>query len=207
MPLTRVGSHPTQATLNAPMDQIERIGSRVNGRGVIEGLTLTAGTGLNVSVAAGWIAADVIAQIGPLTVPVPASATRWIWADPAGATVLTTTSADPGGLWVCLGNVTTSASAVTGVTTSGRMALPRTVSAREWRAGNLRVSLDGGGVHLAGGAPVPVAMVAGPPALTSAAVMPATYSAVEKQRLRDDVAALHQTVSDLRAALAAVGLA
>ena len=206
MPLTRVGSHPTQAVLNAPMDQIERIGSRVNGRGVIEGLTLTAGTGLNVSVAAGWIAADVIAQIGPLTVPVPASATRWIWADPAGATVLTTTSADPGGLWVCLGNVTTSASAVTGVEAVGRMVLPRMVAAREWRAGNLRVNLDGG-VNFNGGTPVVPTVVAAPAVLTAAATASASYSQVEVQRMRDDIAALRQTVADLRATLALLGLA
>lgn len=133
---TRLGSTLTQTWMNQILADIERLSRYAGGRGVLTGLALSIGTGLEVDIADGVILgekATALTGIGPATLP--ASVTRYIWINEGGTILLTATDADPGGTYACLGRATSGASAITSVEENGRVDLLRYESLREITVG------------------------------------------------------------------------
>jgi hypothetical protein len=109
---------------------------RALGPGVLTGLVISAGTGLNVSITAGAAVFDGVFWLAATTTySVPASqAAVYLWISSAGAISHTLTTTAPTGRYVYLGQVVTSGSAVTsvdrnGVLTVTPMGIERTLAA------------------------------------------------------------------------------
>jgi hypothetical protein len=112
------------------------------GKGVVDGLVVSAGTGLAVNISSGTIrgwAAKSLTAISNFAVP--PSTTSYIWIDESGAPMHTATTADPGGTYVLLGTATTDGSAVTSVAKTGRMEVLST-SGNSLKFGNRPVSME-----------------------------------------------------------------
>jgi hypothetical protein len=130
---TRLGAYITQSIVNDVLDALELWAAR-QGKGVLSGLELTAGTGLEVAVSAGDLLGLRAVSIDSTTHALGASQTRYVWIDEAGAVTTSAGDDDPGGTAVCLGLVTTDADSVTIITKAGRMETARWVD-RVYRIG------------------------------------------------------------------------
>ncbi|MGV3616093.1 MAG: hypothetical protein ACO1SV_12225 [Fimbriimonas sp.] len=136
----RLGANLTTGIFNAVLDALELWAMR-QGKGVLSGLELSAGTGLEVEISAGSLLGLKAVSIDLQTFALGASQTRYIWIDEAGAVTSSSDDTDPGGTSVCLGLVTTSGSAVTLITKAGRMETARWVD-RVFRVGAGRLEVD-----------------------------------------------------------------
>lgn len=207
MGYTRLGSSLTQGWANGILDRLELQNRYQHGRGAIDGLALSAGSGLTLNISAGRLVGACPSDLAARTATAPASATSYVWINEGGVVTFTATAADPGGTNVCLGRVIAGASTITSTDTVGRVDLPRMTGLREWRVGRLRVDVATGFLHFDAGTPAALPVVTAPAALTAPATMGASYAQSEVQALRADVAALRSTVAALVAALDSIGLA
>lgn len=89
------------------------------GYGVVDGLAVSAGTGLLADISAGKANIGGIVELAASSVVVSASSTNWIWLKADGTTVVATTTAKPTGECCLLGAAVTDGSGVTSVETSG----------------------------------------------------------------------------------------
>ena len=131
---------------------------------VTDGLTLTAGTGLLPSVAAGHAMIDAPVELKQATtVGVPDNtAHTWIWLLRTGLLYASVTTALPPSPGVLLGSVTTSGGAVTAVDTSGVLAMAGGMAQRQTAdagaptdtppAGTQFVAITAGGTYFWNGA-------------------------------------------------------
>lgn len=110
------GTVLSETDFNANIAALEKLTDVYYGRRAAEGLALSAGAGLNVTVATGvGIALGSITVASPATVPVNPSATNYIWLKHDGTYIVLTSPGDPGTEAIFLGTATTNASAVTAV--------------------------------------------------------------------------------------------
>lgn len=107
--------------LNKQFKRADLMGSwGAGGYGVADGLTLSAGTGLQVAVAAGHAIMDGIVELAASTAVLNASATNWVWLKQDGTLVVQNgVTTKPSGNCVCLGAAVTDGSGVTSIETSG----------------------------------------------------------------------------------------
>ena len=88
--------------------------------GVLNGLTLSVGSGLALAVAAGQAFAGALVEFAGGTVSVPNSTSNvWIWLSQGGALSYTTSTTPPSGAPTLIGNCTTSGGNVIAVDYSG----------------------------------------------------------------------------------------
>lgn len=154
MAFPRLGKMLTQTIFNGILDRLEGQNNYQHGRGVLNGLEVSAGAGLTIDVSAGWMVATAPVLVAAQTaVVVPASATVFVFIASDGTVTTSASSADPGGEVVCLGSVTTDGAGVTSVSDSMRQALARFSALRVWEvgAGVLVVNTEARTVTLAGG--------------------------------------------------------
>lgn len=124
MAFPRPGKLLTSAFFDALLARFEQQNIKQHGRGVLSGLAVTAGSGLEIDIAAGWILATSPVQLAAQSgVPVPASSARYVWIDAGGTVTLTATPDDIGGEAVCLGSVVTDGISVVDITHLGKMAV------------------------------------------------------------------------------------
>lgn len=172
MGLNRLGSYLSQQLWNENVDRLERLAGTTQGRGVLQGLELAAGTGLEVTVSAGTLVDGAAAQdVVACTVSLPASTSRYVWMNASGVPVLSSSSADPGAGTVCLGRVYTDADSVTAVTTEGRTEGARWTDLRRFEIGNSNLVLDSETGRVA---------VGGEPVSGFDVYLPSTFSEVAK---------------------------
>jgi hypothetical protein len=204
----RMSAGFTTNSVDQHSENIELQNARQHGRGILEGLALSAGAGLELQVSAGTMIGSIVKEHGALTQELTASSTLYIWLSEDGAISTTADATDPGGTLVCLGKAVTSGVAITSLTTEGRMELSRWESARLYQIGNSVVAIDNDGPKIGffGVTPVVRQTVADPAALTAPADMGAAYTESEVQALRDDVAALRATLLAVTNLLQAYGL-
>lgn len=120
--LSRITSVITQSGFNGNLDAIELGNSWILGRGVLDGLAISAGTGLQVAIAEGVLFSGLKAvELAARTHTLLASQTVYVWVNESGTVTTSATYVDPGGTYVCLGTVTTNGSAVTATAATGRM--------------------------------------------------------------------------------------
>lgn len=100
---------------------------------VVQGLTVSAGTGLNVSVSAGTALINgPVQKTNSTTVAVSASTTNYIWLSKLGTfSVVAGSAAPPTGDFVYVGAAITDASSVTSVDSSGVVYLMNGIAYRE----------------------------------------------------------------------------
>lgn len=202
----------SRTNYNAVLDSVEAANRTQLGKGVIKGLTLTAGAGLTVNIAAGRIMGVVSKDLAATTAVAPANVTRYLFIREDGSTQFSATAADLGADWVCLGVVVTGPTSITSVGQTGRLVAPL-------RIPNVGELAHSGKLGVFGAAPVDKTAVADPLAMTVAdnaigsLAIGASYSQAEVQALRnqcellqDDVRALRTKVAELIDALQAVGL-
>lgn len=137
---TRLGANLTQAIFNNVLDALELWAAR-SGKGVLSGLELSPGSGLEVAISAGSLLGLKAKGFDAQTFDLTASQTRYVWIDEDGNLTTTTDPEDPGGTAVCLGLVTTDADSVTVITSAGRMETARWVS-RVFRIGPGTLEVD-----------------------------------------------------------------
>ena len=101
---------------NSMIDSLEALGLQALGRGVLSGLDLSIGTGLEVDISDGTIISkSVVALSSVPSFTCAPSSTLYLWIDEAGTVTSTTTVTYPGSGVVCLGRVVTGVSTVTSV--------------------------------------------------------------------------------------------
>lgn len=152
-----LGSILSASAYNRNFAAIERQAAYNTGRGVLTGAALSAGTGLNLNVAAGAISSgSKSVNFDSFTTAMIDNATRYVWVNEGAyntstgfyepVVTLTPTSADPGGGNVCLGKVTAASGAITEVdqtsSTGGRMSVLRWTGARTGRLGEGLLTWD-----------------------------------------------------------------
>lgn len=113
------------ASLNRNGDALDLLASFGGGGfAVITGLTLSDGGGLTLNVAAGLAALGGYVEIEATSVGLAdahntATDRNWIWLSQNGAVTKTLTTTPPNAHAICIGSVTTSGGAITGIDTSG----------------------------------------------------------------------------------------
>lgn len=120
---------PSKLNRNAnALDAVVNFGG--GGFAIATGLALSAGSGLNVSIAAGLAMCGGAVELAASTLAVPANHTGspasdrvWVWLQQNGTPTYTLSTTPPAARCVLLGSVTTDASSVTSVDTSGVMYL------------------------------------------------------------------------------------
>lgn len=123
------GTSVISAKWNQNADRIDLLATYGGGGfAICTGLTLSAGSGLTLNIAAGLAAIGTYAEKAASTLAVPdnhntATDRVWIWLSQAGAISSTLTTTPPTTRCVCLGSVTTFGGVITGVDTSGVMYL------------------------------------------------------------------------------------
>lgn len=131
MAYTRInvsGTDFTVANYNANLDALEDLGVNGIGRGVVSGLTLSAGGGFSLAIADGSLSSRSFVELTSIpTYTMPPSVTRYVWIDETGAITLTSSTTYPGGNVVCLGKVTTDGSGITAITEDNRQWLHHTL--------------------------------------------------------------------------------
>lgn len=123
----RPGKVFTAQLYESLLQSLELANIQQHGRGILSGLVATAGFGLTLEISAGVMRGLREVELASTSEVMPASSTRFVWIDEDGDVVTTATLTDPGGTFVCLGRVTTDGSAITSVSTDGRMGLLRMV--------------------------------------------------------------------------------
>ena len=86
---------------------------------VVDGMTLSAGSGLVLNVAAGHVSIKGVKEYAGGTITLTASATSRVWIDQTGAILSGTGTYTPSNPACYLGSVTCSGSAITAIDTSG----------------------------------------------------------------------------------------
>lgn len=87
---------------------------------IVNGLAVSAGSGLTANIATGWAVLDGLVDVATaLTYSCPVSTTAYLWLRQNGTITHTTSTTPPSGKAVYLGNVTTNASAITAVSLLG----------------------------------------------------------------------------------------
>lgn len=125
------------------LSALELLGTFGIGRGVLDGLALSDGGGLVLNVSAGTLFGTSAVEFeDATTVALTGSVTRYIWRDESGNFTQTTTIADPGGTYVCLGKVVTGVSSITSISTTGRMSCWRNTALRVWQLGQGLIYAD-----------------------------------------------------------------
>lgn len=143
------GNDFTVTKWNTLISSLESVLTEVVGKGVVSGLDLSIGTGLEVNVSNGVtsvLSYNTLTSLSPVTMP--ASSTRYIWVSETGTLSLTTTSTDPGGNLVCLGKAISGASTITSVSLDGRMQLCMKLSDTRQVGGYAAVSISTADVTL-----------------------------------------------------------
>lgn len=144
--------------LNGLMDQLGDLGAQLLGRGIVNGCTYGLSATLTLTVSPGHICDGAIEEFSGGAIEVPASSVRYVWLKAPNEILLTTTMADPGAPWVPAGRVTSSATAITGVSSEGMVKLAGFDELRKWSLGAalLRAELDRSRVAIGGGLVLPV---------------------------------------------------
>lgn len=144
--------------LNGLMDQLGDLGAQLLGRGIVNGCTYGLSATLTLTVSSGHICDGAIEEFSGGAIEVPASSVRYVWLKAPNEILLTTTMADPGAPWVPAGRVTSSATAITGVSSEGMVKLAGFDDLRKWSVGAalLRAELDRSRVAIGGALVLPV---------------------------------------------------
>lgn len=98
---------------------------------LVNGCTLSAGTGLVANVAAGKIMLDGFVEITATTIVLTASQTNWIWLKTDGSLQALTSTSSPGTAAVLLGAAVTDGSGVTSIEMAGVVSIIGDVPWRE----------------------------------------------------------------------------
>lgn len=143
-----LGGVLSAAAYNRNLAALERQFAYNTGRGVLTGLTLAAGAGLTLEIAAGaWSSGSKSVNCDAFECEMDDDATRFVWINEGAyntslgfyepVVTLTATSADPGGGLVCLGKVTSASGSIADIdvsgSTGGRMSVFRWTGARAGR--------------------------------------------------------------------------
>ena len=136
---TRITNYPVIGDWNDNYSALELNSTYSFGRGILSGLTLSAGTGLSLNVAAGTLMGLKAVSISGTSTTVPDASTNYVWINESGSFTTSATTADPGGTYVCLGKVTAAGGVITTIdvtlATGGRMSV--------WRWTGIRVAQIG----------------------------------------------------------------
>lgn len=119
----RLGKHLTQAHLNDAWDALEKQAALQHGRGVLRGCLLSPmGDTLRVRCEGGVVCVEAAREIAwEDDIPVPPNATSFVWRSEDGKTLVTDSPDPVGGLFVCVGRVTSHGHAVVSCDGVGRM--------------------------------------------------------------------------------------
>ncbi|MEN6537392.1 MAG: hypothetical protein ABFD60_04400 [Bryobacteraceae bacterium] len=151
-------SNFTLTKLNGLLDQLSDLGLQLLGRGVVNGCTYGLSPNLTLTVSSGHICDGAIEEFDGASIAVPASSVRYVWLKAPNEILLTATMADPGAPWVPAGRVTSSAGAITGVSSEGMVKLAGFDELRKWSVGAalLRAEMDRSRVAVGGALILPV---------------------------------------------------
>jgi hypothetical protein len=138
----RPGKVFTAELYESLLQSLELANIQQHGRGVLDGLTITAGSGLTLNISSGVMRGLREVELTSTSDTMPASSTRFVWIDEDGDVITTATLGDPGGTFVCLGQVVTDGSSIISVSASGRMSLFRTDGLRKYRFGEKTLVVD-----------------------------------------------------------------
>jgi hypothetical protein len=146
------GSGFSVAWLNRLIQAITGDRLRTGGRGILSGLAISAGAGLSLTIAEGYVMIDGEAMpVDDFAHVLPNNQTNYVWLtvswnqgsqEYVAEVLLTATSADPGPTYVCLGMVTTTGGTITSVSTAGRVDLARWDGLRAYSIGGDLLSAD-----------------------------------------------------------------
>lgn len=138
------GSNFTVTNYNANIDSFENQSVYFFGRGVVSGLALSAGTGLELDVSSGVLNSRSFVTLSATSENVPDDQTSYVWIDEEGTITFSASYTYPGGNVVCLGTVTAASGSISGTATTGRMTpfLVRTDDLNGFKLGNGVIQID-----------------------------------------------------------------
>lgn len=143
MPYQRPGATLTATLIESWLNSLELIALYGQGRGVLTGLALSDGGGLDVDVSPGTLLGLQAVEFGDtLTTTLSPSSTLYLWLDESGTFVTTATLSDPGGTYVCLGKVVTGGSTITSIDSTGRMSIWRQTTLWTFKLGEDLIHAD-----------------------------------------------------------------